>query len=326
MVIGVTGSNGKSTTATMLAAILSADGQKTWLGGNIGVSLLSELPAIETADRVVLELSSFQLAHLSDRARFPTAAVVTNCTPNHLDWHGLLPAYTAAKRRLIDGLPPDGFAVLNPADPESWSWRGDLRAKLVTPAPTEQIPQLAVPGEHNRLNAALAAAAAVELGASATAITTGLGQFSGLEHRCQALEEAGGRRIIDDSKSTTPEATLSALTSCGGRVWLLLGGQDKGADFGPLQSQVVRQAAGAACFGFVGRRLQAGLAQLSTSFPCCAVTDLPAAFSWCWENSQPGDTILLSPACASLDQFRDFVHRAEVFRALVAAKRQGLDG
>jgi UDP-N-acetylmuramoylalanine--D-glutamate ligase len=306
----------------MLAAILTADGQRTWLGGNIGLSLLADLPEIRVRDRVVLELSSFQLAHLSDRARSPAAAVVTNCTANHTDWHGSFAAYAAAKRRLLKRLPKVGFAVVDPSDPQIASWCGDSLAKCVPPWPPERVPRLAVPGEHNRRNAALAAAAAEQLGASGSAVEHGLGQFTGLAHRCQLVGEVAGRRFVDDSKSTTPEATLSALAACTDRVWLLLGGQDKGSDFGPLLGEVVRRAAGAACFGSYGARLHSGLTQLSPSFPCCGVPDLSTALAWCWEHSAPGETVLLSPGCASLDQFRDFEHRAELFRALVGAIRQ----
>src|SRR5262249_46175279 len=156
----VTGSNGKSTTASMLAAILTAAGQRTWLGGNIGVSLLERLPEIQSRDRVGLELSSFQLAHLSAQARFPQAALVTNPAPQHLDRHGSGPAYVAAKRRLIEKLPAEGFAVFHPDDSVLSQWRGDLRAPLVAPWPDDRLPELLVPGEHNRRNARLAAAAA----------------------------------------------------------------------------------------------------------------------------------------------------------------------
>ncbi len=309
----------------MLSAILATTGTRTWLGGNIGLSLLDQLPQIQPGDRVVLELSSFQLAHLSSQAPPPLGAVVTSCTPNHLDWHGSWEAYAAAKRRLVDSLPADGFAVTDPTDSLVRSWTVGLRAATVPAWPLDRIPPLRVPGDHNRRNAALAAAAAARWRATPAGIDRALQRFRGLAHRCEALDEVAGRRMIDDSKSTTPEATLAALSACTGRVWLLLGGQDKGADFGPLADAVVRRAAGAACFGTLGGQLQALLAERLSGFRCCAVAELPSAFAWCWDRSAPGDTILLSPACASLDQFRDFEHRADTFRDLAAATRQDVD-
>ncbi len=269
-VIGVSGSNGKSTTASMLAEVFSAAGRHAWLGGNIGVSLLGQLHRIQAADQVILELSSFQLAHLSDLTRFPTAAVMTNCTPNHLDWHGSWEAYVAAKRRLFDGLPDTGFAIFDPADLLVAPWPAVLRAKVVPPWPVQRLPPLAVEGEHNCRNAALAAAAAESLGLPMEAIFRGLRQFHGLAHRCEKLGQVAGRLLIDDSKSTTPEATRAALAACPGQVWLLLGGQDKGADFGPLLDEVARRAAGAACFGSLGQQLHSALTKISPDFPSCA--------------------------------------------------------
>jgi UDP-N-acetylmuramoylalanine--D-glutamate ligase len=316
-IVAVTGSNGKSTTATMLAGICSAAGETTWLGGNIGVSLLPKLGTICASDRVVLELSSFQLAHLSPRSPFPSAAVVTNCTPNHLDWHGTFAEYAAAKRRLVENLPAHGFAVLNISDAEVASWATHSPPRVVTPWPLECVPPLAVAGQHNRANAGYAAAAAEALEIPRAAIERGLQSFTGLAHRCQPAGEVAGRQFMDDSKSTTPEATLAALAAASGRVWLLLGGLDKGADFEPLLAAVARRSAGAACYGACGADLHRALVRQAPGLPCDALADLTEAFRWCWQRSSAGDTILLSPACASLDQFRDFEHRADVFRGLI---------
>jgi len=319
-VIGVTGSNGKSSTASMLAAMFQAAGRPNWLGGNIGTSLLPSLQAIRPADVVVLELSSFQLAHLSPQARFPSAAVVTNCTPNHLDWHGTFSAYVAAKRRLVESLPAGGLAVVSPADGELALWPIASGATCLAPWPLERVGRLAVAGEHQRANAALAAAMAEALGVPAAAIGEVLAAFPGLPHRQQAVGTVAGRHFVDDSKSTTPEATLSALAACPGPTWVLVGGQEKAIPLEPLCRQLAQRAEGVACYGALGRKLGETLAAVGAGRPVAVVDRMDEALAWCWERSRPGDTILLSPAAASLDQFRDFYHRAEVFRAWIAER------
>jgi UDP-N-acetylmuramoylalanine--D-glutamate ligase len=222
-VIGVTGTNGKSTSAAMTAAILSAAGRRTWLGGNIGNSLLAELHQLRPDDWVVLELSSFQLFWLSDAARWPSRAIVTNCTPNHLDWHGTFAHYMQAKQRLLEHLSAVGSAVIDPRAPGLTGWADSLACRLIEPVPLQKIPPLQLPGEHNRRNAALAAAAALDAGVEWGAVETALARFSGLPHRLALVAEIAGRKFFDDSKSTTPEATLAALDAMRRPTWLLLG-------------------------------------------------------------------------------------------------------
>src|SRR5262249_30594620 len=142
--------------------------------------------------------------------------------------------YAAAKQRLIERLPNEGTAVIDPADAVVSGWTQSSRTNVACAWPLERLPLLSVTGEHNRKNAAVAAAAAEGCGAPAEAIAAGLAQFAGLPHRCQRLDPVEGRQLIDDSKSTTPDATRAALAHCTARVWLLLGGLDKGVDFGPL--------------------------------------------------------------------------------------------
>jgi UDP-N-acetylmuramoylalanine--D-glutamate ligase len=322
LVVGVTGSNGKSSTATMLADVLRAGGRRTWLGGNIGSSLLPALGEIQPTDFVVLELSSFQLAQLSDQARFPAAAIITGCTPNHLDWHGTLAAYAAAKRRLVEQLPAGGMVVLNRADCELSSWRVPAAARLLAPWPLTRVPKLLVAGEHQRTNASLVAAMAEAIGIEPSVIERALAAFCGLPHRQEPAGSVAGRHFIDDSKSTSPEATLAALAACEGPVWVLIGGQDKQVPLEPLCRELAQRTKGVACFGAVGPAVGKTLKTIGNRRPVTVVERLEEALDWCWRQSEPGDTILLSPAAASLDQFRDFVHRAEVFRAWIAGRGQ----
>ena len=221
-VIAVTGTVGKSTTAAMLAAILQAAGRRAWLGGNIGHSLLGDLPKMRAGDVVVLELSSFQLHWLSDTARWPQGAIVTNCLPNHLDWHRTWPEYVAAKQRLLTHLPESGFCVLNTRDAEVNGWSELPRGKL-WPLCESLVPKLQIAGKHNVANAVCAATAAKGLGIVEPTIARALAEFTGLPHRNRIVGERAGRVFINDSKSTTTAATIAALTSCPYPTWLLLG-------------------------------------------------------------------------------------------------------
>ncbi len=312
-VIGVSGTNGKSTTVTMLYEILGRAGRRAWLGGNIGGSLLGHLEEMTADDSVVLELSSFQLAHLSGEARLPEIAVLTNCSPNHLDWHEGISSYTAAKRRLLAA----NTVILNAHDPVVRSWRvpGNAARWVTT---LDDQPRLRVPGEHNRQNAACAAAAARAAGVDELFIREALAEFRGLEHRIGWIGEVGGRHFYNDSKSTSPAATIAALDAMDRPTWLLLGGVSKGTTFDDAAAHVSRRARGVAVFGAAREDLARALNRGAT-LPIAIRESLAEAYSWCWSHSQSGDAILLSPACASFDQYADFTARGRHFCELVAA-------
>ncbi len=316
-IIGITGSNGKSTTAAMTAAILQADGRRGWLGGNIGGSLLDELDSIRAGDWVVLELSSFQLYRLGPAARMPEVAVVTNCTPNHLDWHADFGEYVAAKQRILTGQRCEGMAILNTDDPEVRTWVPLVGGRGVAPVPLEELPPLATPGAHNRANAALAAAAALAIGCDQRAVDRGLASFAGLPHRMEYVGQFRGRRFYNDSKATTPEATLAALAALDGPTWLLAGGYDKKINLDALAAAIVGKTCGAAFYGQVRGQLAAGVRRHRPEFPHVETETLAAALAWCVASSRAGDCILLSPASASLDQFEDFAQRGERFVEMV---------
>ncbi len=258
-VIGVTGSAGKSTTAAMIAHVLGACGQSVHLGGNIGGSLLGTLDAITPEDWVVLELSSAMLHWLGDWS--PGVAVVTNCTTNHLDWHGSSEHYEQSKRRILASQKEGDRAILGPTLGGWATSPGVQRVVLPEGAGVEGI---AVPGSHNALNAAMACAVVEVLwehggrDARPTVLEV-VRTFGGLPHRLCLLGECGGIRYYDDSKSTTPEATLLALKSFEergelGRVHLIAGGSDKGSDLTPIASRA-EQLAGFYCIGTTGHGL-----------------------------------------------------------------------
>lgn len=350
-VIGVTGSNGKSTTAAMIAAILRGTGfqpvdenaidsakrnagqvgnlsHKTWLGGNLGGSLLDNVEDMRPDDWVVIEISSFQLWHFSPHARMPQIAVITGCTRNHLDWHGTFAEYAAAKQKILRGQSPTGAAVLNTLDAQISAWRCHARGRVLSPYPHVQVPaRLPVPGEHNRVNAALAAAAAREAGCTDDQIAAGLESFRGLPQRLELIGDFNGRRYYNDSAATTPESTIAALTSFDNPVWLLAGGRNKGFDFKPLAEAIARHARGAALFGESANEMQAAILAARAEFQCVSVQTMSEALAWCHQRAALGDGVLLSPACASTDQFRNFKKRGEEFSEQVhALHRNPVDG
>jgi UDP-N-acetylmuramoylalanine--D-glutamate ligase len=325
-IIGVTGSNGKSTTAAMIASILKTAGRGTFLGGNIGGSLLDELPKMTPDDWVVLEISSFQLWHFGDcTPHAPREAsahgvcrihgtVLTGCSPNHLDWHGSFADYVAAKQRIFSGQTCDDFAVLNTFDAEVASWLPLVRGRSVPLPVIDTLPPLSVPGEHNRINAACAAAATAAIGCDVAAIRRGLETFCGLPQRLEHIATIDGRRFYNDSTATTPESTIAALRSLELPTWLIAGGKSKGFDFRPLAAEIVRHACGGAFFGAARHEL---LKAVDARFPCVSVETMQEALDWCWRRSRPGEAIVLSPACASTDQFRNFRERGQRFAELV---------
>ncbi len=316
-VVGVTGSNGKSTTAAMTAAILQADGRRTWLGGNIGGSLLDLLDEVKPDDSVVLELSSFQLFYLRPETRVPHIAVITSFSPNHLDWHTDMDEYAAAKRVLFQRQQPGDMAVINTHDARLAAWEKCVCGRLLPLVSIGDFPCLPVPGWHNRMNAACAATAALGAGCNRSAVERGLLGFRGLPQRMERIAEVGGRTFYNDSTSTTPESTIAALESLDCPVFLIAGGRDKGFDFTEMIEATGRIAVGGAFFGESGPKLCNWLKASHVETNAVAVATLDEALDWCWHNSRVGDAIVLSPGCSSHDQFLNFRERGERFAELI---------
>ncbi|MBN2291701.1 MAG: hypothetical protein JXM70_04710, partial [Pirellulales bacterium] len=302
------------------ADVLRADGRGTYLGGNIGSSLLAELPRIATDDWVVLELSSFQLTHLSKDFSMPEVAVVTNFSPNHLNWHETLDNYRQAKCRLLLEQSLGGIAILDTSLLQSDDWKNCITGRLLGPVACDELPPLETPGEHNRRNAALAAAAARAVGCSSEAVTRGLASFQTLPGRLQLVATAAGRQYYNDTTATTPESTIAAVRSLDdgcSATWLMAGGSDKGVALDNMVAAIVQHAGGAAFFGSTAEKLRSLTISRYPGFSSTAVKTLDEAFAWCHESSRVGDRIVLSPGCASLDQFHNFRHRGERFNELV---------
>jgi len=334
-IVGVTGSVGKSTTASMIARVLAAappcperrrgaGGGQVRLGGNIGhLALLPIVRDIAPADTVVLELSSFQLESLGELKRSPHVAVVTNITPNHLDRHGTMSAYVAAKQNILRFQGTDDLAVLNAEDPELADWAALTAGRVVTYRADDAAGlELKVIGRHNRLNAAAALAVGRAMGLADEAIATALADYAALPHRLAFVREVSGIRYYNDSKSTTPEAAMTALNAFEGTpVVMIVGGYDKQIDLEPLCRELAARAKAVVAIGqtrsqfveLIKRHRGPGGATVKMA------QDLAGAVRLATYFARRGDAVLLSPACASYDQFENYEDRGRQFCELVHA-------
>ncbi len=334
-IIGITGSVGKSTTTAMthlaLAAALKNMGsrQTCFLGGNIGRSLLGDLRHMTSDDYVVLELSSFMLEDLPWIGISPHIAVVTNLVGNHLDRHGTLENYAAAKQNLLRFQNAGDIAILNADDATVRSWAGITAGRVMnfTIANQAEI-KLCVPGRHNQSNAraALAVLEALGLAEQRPAALAALEQFSGLPHRLQLVHtDLHSVQWFNDSKATTPEAAITALAAMEkGKFICIVGGSDKHADMREFCRQLSAQCGRLVGIGATGQSLVAGaIAAGFASDRACYAQTLEAAVAqaktWLAEDklcSQALNAVLLSPGCASYDQFTNYQHRGERFATL----------
>ena len=338
--IGVTGTKGKTTTSSLTAAILAADpSHPAVLGGNIGIPLVERLPELTPDHRVVIELSELQLPTLS---RGTTVAVYTNVTSDHLDRHGTLEGYRAAKRRLAELVNPDGALVLNADDPVVTAYAGLGTApstlyRLDRPmagggaaatGPGGRIMpvgELAIPGRHNVSNALAAITTALLFGIAPDAIRRAAAAFSGVEHRLESVALIHGVRFVNDSQGTQPDAVIAALRAFEAPIVLIAGGRDKGVDLAELGPVVAERAAAAVLIGESGPDLErrfraAGLARTereATLEEAVRTADAIAREALAAGAADPA-TVLLSPAAASFDMFVDYAARGRAFKEAVA--------
>lgn len=329
----VTGTNGKTTTTALLGAIFRADGRPTIVAGNIGTPLCAVAEQVTPRTALALEVSSYQLETVE--AFRPGAAAVLNVTPDHLARHGTLDEYARTKFRIFQNLSASGAALLNtrdascrrlaPSVPGRVFWFGGGHVRRVGAALRSSIPGAEgswslpahLPGSHNVENALAAAGLARLVGISAGAVARALKNFKGVEHRIEFVREFGGVRYYNDSKATNVDSTLVALKAFPrGGLHLVMGGEDKGSPYAPLAPWVRRGVKTVYLIGEASLKIRRDLAGAARFVDAGTIS---AAVSAAAGAARPGDSVLLSPACASFDQFDNYEHRGRVFKDLVGA-------
>ena len=307
--IAVTGTNGKTTTTALLGEIHREAGVPYAVAGNIGTALSSFVGEIEPDAVVVCECSSYQRA---DSLEFsPDCAILLNVDADHLDWHGGLDEYRAAKQRIFDHQGPHDVAIVPPG------YDGAIAARRIEygPAPADEV---RLRGRHNLENAGAASAAATARGIDPAAIARALATFAGVPHRLEEVAEIDGVTYINDSKATNVGSTLVALEACERDVRLIAGGDDaKGEDFTLLRDAVATACSAVYLIGESGPRMHGALDGTAPLHDC---GELARAIEQAAADAEAGDIVLLSPACASWDQFTNFEDRGERFRELVASR------
>ena len=346
-VIGITGSAGKTTTTTLVGRMAKAavvEPQRAWVGGNIGLPLVEYLDEISVQDVVILELSSFQLEQMT---LSPHVAAILNITPNHLDRHGTMANYSAAKAHIIDYQSTDDLAILNREDAGSWDLRSEVKGKLIsfglkrpligqtgtyfdgknlmlqTANDVEKImPRelILLRGEHNLVNVLAACAISYAAGLPISAMQEGVKGFLGVEHRLELVRTWRGSEWFNDSIATAPERTMAALRCFTEPIILLLGGRDKDLPWDDLVRMIHNRVSHVIVFGEAAFKILSALGLLApgeklTSIACAA--DFEDALYQAAQICEPGDVVLLSPGCTSYDAFKDFEERGNYFKKWV---------
>jgi UDP-N-acetylmuramoylalanine--D-glutamate ligase len=351
-IIGITGTKGKTTTATLCAGMLTAWDERTVLAGNMGVSALAQLDRIAPDTPVVIEVSNWQLEALDEHRLSPHIAVLTNISEDHLDTYDGFDDYANTKRSIARHQSPADVLIVNADDPEArqaisrtkarvipfgmedrgddGAWRSGDALVLRQTACEVAIPIPALirsGGGHLRANVAAAAAAAWTRGAPAEAIGRGLSDFRGVKDRNERVADIGGVDYVNDTAATTPIATIAALEAYGGRrIHLIAGGSDKRVDLAPLADAAAEQAAAIYLMsGTATPRLQDLLARRGAAYEG-PFDSMGSAVRTAAAASRPGDVVLLSPGCASFGLFRDEFDRGEQFRQAVGALAGALRG
>ena len=332
-IVGITGSNGKSTTTTLVHSILRDAGLKARLAGNIGTPLVSFVDKSRDDHIYVTEISSFQLEYTE---RFtPAVAAILNVSENHIDWHKTFDNYFGAKKKLVLRQGREGQAVLNRDDPLVWSLAGKAASEVygfsrkrrlrrgafiedgwivVRDGKPERIlpaSRIPLPGSHNLENVLAATLIGHLLGVPAAAQRRSILAFRGLEHRLEDVLRIKGVRFVNDSKATTVDATLKALASFDRPIVLILGGRGKGGDFSPLRGGVRKRVRSVVLVGEAADKIETALGDV---VPVDRVSTYREVVHKAFERAVAGDVVLLAPACTSWDMFNNFEERGRTFK------------
>jgi len=334
-IVAITGTNGKSTTTTLVGLMLKANGTQVFIGGNIGAPLIGFVGG--DWEWGVVEISSFQLEWIEEFR--PRVAVLLNLSEDHLDRYPDFAAYCRAKERIFENQTKKDVAILNRDDPLVWGMRQGRPARTISfgfsevdegvfakseeivwrdASSVERFPlcHVKIQGVHNVENMMAAIAAAKAIGIPAQIIQQTLEEFPGLEHRLEFVREQDGVRYYNDSKGTNVGAVVKSLASFSAPVILLAGGVDKGGDYGVLRDGVRKTVKRLVLFGAAKEMMAKALGALTETV---IVDDMEAAVRDAHQHARPGDVVLLSPACSSFDMFRNYAERGRVFRSLVQA-------
>ncbi len=334
-IIAITGTNGKTTTTTLVGEIISASGVKTFVGGNIGHPLAGALATVTSATRVVLEMSSYQL---EDAPGFhPRIAAILNVTPDHMEHHGSMKNYTDAKARVFANQTKQDHCVLNYDDEACRALAKKCQAQVVFFSRVKKLEQgiwldndrlimkyksyaysipvdFKIPGNHNLENIMAAVAICIIAGVKPAVVTKAVRNFKGVEHRIEFVREVDGVRYVNDSKGTNVDSTRVALESYDAPVWLILGGRDKGSPYAPLKALIKKNVAGILLIGEAVPIIKEQLSGTARMYEC---GDMQGAVTFAHCHAKPGSVVLLSPACASFDQYNNYEERGRDFKKLV---------
>ncbi|MBN2408402.1 MAG: UDP-N-acetylmuramoyl-L-alanine--D-glutamate ligase [Candidatus Aminicenantes bacterium] len=333
-IVGITGTNGKSTTVTLAHKILKEAGYPSRLAGNIGTPLISWVEKSRDNHIHITEISSFQLEHI-DTFR-PSVSVFLNLSQNHLDWHGTFEEYSRAKKRLVLNQGPDDIAILNADDRLVGGLAGRVRARVYLFSRRRPVRrggflkdgwiilrdgdkektlmragEIPLPGLHNLENVLAAALVGWILGADVRTMRSSIRTFSGLEHRLENVLSVGGVEFINDSKATTVDATIKALQSYDRGTVLILGGRDKGADFRLLRRPLKKTVKQVVLLGESADKIATALRGI---VPSAKAVSMGEAVRLAFAAAGRGDIVLLAPACTSFDMFRNFEARGRAFK------------
>src|SRR5881227_1610804 len=336
-IVAITGSNGKTTTTTLTGEILSAGGLPTLVGGNIGTPAISLAERAKPETVIVLEVSSFQLETIQTFR--PTVAVVLNVTPDHLDRHRTFETYVDTKARIFENQHADDFAVLNADDPvcvelsgrtqaqvfwfsrkkevKQGAWVSDDRILFRDSAGQREImlaSEIPLKGAHNLENTLAAICAGALMKCAPERIRAAVRNFKAVEHRLEYVATVRGVEYYNDSKATNVDATIKALESFPANIHLILGGKDKGSDYTVLNDLLRQRVKRVYTIGAAAEKIES---QVKDAAEIVHAESVDNAVQRASANAQPGDVVLLAPACASFDQFRNYEHRGKVFKELV---------
>lgn len=336
-VLAITGSNGKTTTTTLVGEILSKSGKKTLVGGNIGTPVISLVNKATADTNLVLEVSSFQLETI-ERFR-PWIAAILNVTPDHLDRHHTFQAYVDAKARIFENQQKTDFAVLNADDPACTALKNRVKSELYWFSRKQQVDRgaclkgdqiifrrngtdqsvlgrsdIQLKGEHNVENVLAAVALSMLAGCAPEQVRRAVMEFHAVEHRLELVTSINGISFYNDSKATNVDATIKALESFPGNIHIILGGKDKGSDYTVLNSLLRERVKRAYLIGAAAEKIAA---QIKGAAPLVHSGTLEHAVGQAFDAAKPGDVVVLAPACASFDQFENYEQRGRIFKELV---------